>query len=109
MFRFPTLEEVATITWDALQQLKVLIHRESLLKAKLLCKHFIKIKDNSICLHLRLRLRLFLRLFLRLRLRLCLFYLLRILLKQNTALLSHVCQSVSHKRDISSFLNYLIV
>ena len=69
VFRFPTLEEVATITWDALQQLKVLIHRESLLKAKLLCKHFIKIKDNSICLHLRLRLRLFLRL----RLRLCLF------------------------------------
>ena len=46
VFRFPTLEEVATITWDAFQLLKVLIHRESLLKAKLLCQHFIKIKDN---------------------------------------------------------------
>ena len=35
--------------------------------------------------------------------------LLRILLKQNTALLSHVSQSVSHRRDISSFLDNLIV
>ena len=35
--------------------------------------------------------------------------LLRILLKQNTALLYHVCVSVSHRRDISSFLDNLIV
>ena len=34
---------------------------------------------------------------------------LRILLKQNTALLSHVCVSVRHRRDISRFLNNLIV
>ena len=35
--------------------------------------------------------------------------LLRILLKQNTALLSYVCVLVSHRRDISSFLDNLIV
>ena len=34
---------------------------------------------------------------------------LRILLKQDTALLSHVCVLVRHRRDISSFLNNLIV
>ena len=34
---------------------------------------------------------------------------LRILLKQDTALLSHVCVLVSHRRDISSFLDNLIV
>ena len=34
---------------------------------------------------------------------------LRFLLKQNTALLSHVCVLVSHRRDISSFLDNLIV
>ena len=38
-----------------------------------------------------------------------LYQILRILLKQNTALLSHVCVSVSHRRDISSFLDNLIV
>ena len=34
---------------------------------------------------------------------------LRILLKQDTALLSNVSQCVSHRRDISSFLDNLIV
>ena len=33
----------------------------------------------------------------------------RILLKQNTALLSYVRVCVSHRRDISGFLNNLIV
>ena len=37
------------------------------------------------------------------------YYLLRILLKQNTALLSHMCQLVCHRRDISRFLDNLIV
>ena len=36
-------------------------------------------------------------------------YFLRILLKQNTALLSYVCVLVSHRRDISSFLDNLTV
>ena len=35
--------------------------------------------------------------------------LLRILLKQDTALLSHVSQLVRHRRDISSFLDNLNV
>ena len=35
--------------------------------------------------------------------------LLRILLEQNTALVSHACQLVSHRREISSFLYNLIV
>ena len=43
------------------------------------------------------------------RLPLCFFSFLRILLKQNTALLSHVSASVSHRRDISRFLDNLIV
>ena len=37
------------------------------------------------------------------------FSFLRILLKQNTALLSHVSASVSHRRDISRFLDNLIL
>ena len=37
------------------------------------------------------------------------FVVLRILLKQNTILLSHVRVCVSHRRDISSFLDILIV
>ena len=36
-------------------------------------------------------------------------FFLRILLKQNTALLSYVRVCVSHRRDISGFLNNLIV
>ena len=37
------------------------------------------------------------------------YYLLRILLKQNTALLSHMCQLVCHRRDISTFINNLMI